>query len=126
MTGNLVLLMRTTSSFGAEFEEISQSIGLGELSGGKAAWGDYDNDGWVDLYCEALWNNDGGKFTRVDGPFRGAGIWGDYDNDGDLDLYLYSSGTLLRNDGDDRFTDMKEILDKRPMAGCRRRGSSGP
>jgi hypothetical protein len=89
------------------------------------AWGDYDNDGFPDLFVanaigstNRLYHNNGnGSFTRMragkivtefadsDGP-----VWGDYDNDGDLDLFvangLWSSsplppepGFLYRNDG---------------------------
>ena len=86
-----------------------------------AAWGDYDNDGDLDLYAvrdglaNQLWRNDGGSFVDVTtsplddvGPGRDA-AWADCDNDGDLDLYLGNYGTsnrLLRNDGPARFTDI--------------------
>ena len=78
-----------------------------------AAWGDYDNDGWLDLFvgnetidstvfpCNLFRNNGDGTFTDVAG---GAGVavvgfvkgvvWGDYDNDGRLDLFV----TRLRDD----------------------------
>jgi hypothetical protein len=85
-------------------------------------WGDYDNDGDVDLYIAAnggnrLFRNDGtGAFTNVtSGPLGNSGglgsaaAWGDYDNDGDLDLYLANRNRpnkLLRNDGGGVFTDV--------------------
>jgi len=85
------------------------------------AWGDYDNDGDLDIYLSnngnpnKLFRNDGGGvFTDattspLDDPGIGYGVaWGDYDNDGDLDLYLANSGQankLFRNNGDGTFSD---------------------
>ena len=74
-----------------------------------AAWGDYDGDGFIDLFVaqsgpgsasafQFHYHNDtNGTFSRVTtGPVaevmsagRGA-AWGDYDNDGHLDLILTS------------------------------------
>ncbi|MEO0469353.1 MAG: FG-GAP-like repeat-containing protein [Bacteroidota bacterium] len=89
-----------------------------------AAWGDYDGDGYEDLYVtdhstwqsNYLYHNEGdGTFTKVDiSPLttdRGSGIgatWGDYDNDGDLDLFvpynIQNVNHLYRNDGNGVFT----------------------
>ena len=68
------------------------------IMGMGAAWGDYDNDGWLDLivtgYRELLlFHNDHGtfaldkRFPDRKGFWTGA-TWGDYDNDGFLDLYI--------------------------------------
>jgi hypothetical protein len=84
---------------------------------GAAACADYDDDGWVDVFCpnyagqSKLFHNDGtGRFLSVTNlVFQGsviAGAWGDYDNDGRVDLCAASfSGTSLvyRNLGNGEF-----------------------
>src|SRR5206468_6084908 len=85
-------------------------------------WGDYDNDGDLDLfYADAnfpnhLLRNDGGTFVDVTpsnvamGGHSLSPCWGDYDNDGDLDLYVTSRDggicRMFRNDGGGAFTDV--------------------
>jgi hypothetical protein len=87
-----------------------------------AAWGDYDNDGDLDLYLvnnganDLIRNDGGGAFIEVTtAPLDDSGIgqtasWADYDRDGDLDLYLANNGPnrLYRNDGSGVFTDVTD------------------
>jgi hypothetical protein len=85
------------------FTDVSAKAGLNHCGWGfGAAIGDYDNDGWDDVYITYLdgavlyRNNHDGTFSDVTAKTRvgNAGRWGtsaafgDYDNDGHLDLYV--------------------------------------
>lgn len=61
---------------------------------GAAAWADFDNDGYVDLYDGFLWKNNQGKgFTKLANPVQGSAVFADYDNDGYLDHFVSDSQT---------------------------------
>jgi len=86
------------------FTDVTEKSGLGRTGWGTGICvGDYDNDGWDDLFCcywghNVLWHNNGnGTFTDVT---KQAGLWEervrwgsgctwlDYDRDGFLDLFV--------------------------------------
>lgn len=98
--GNGGALFRNKGDGG--FEEVTADCGL-ESSGRTMAplWGDYDNDGYPDLYLinygpNTLYRNNGdGTFSDVtEKTGVGNGQWGvsgafvDYDHDGDLDIFV--------------------------------------
>ncbi len=118
-----------------------------ETVGCGAAFIDYDNDGWLDIFLLSGTRLDGdpeGATNRLyknnrDGTFTDvtekAGLrrtgWacavtvGDYNNDGHEDLYItyWGQNVLYRNNGDGTFTDVTKqagLLDKRTRwgAGC--------
>jgi hypothetical protein len=94
-----------------------KSIVLTGGSNTSAAWGDYDNDGDLDILIgtNVYRNNGNNSFTRqtgivFTGLLSGYGAWGDYDNDGDLDISFagYTGSEYIckfyRNNGDNSFT----------------------
>jgi len=114
-----------------KFAEVTQRAGLDKIADSFcSAWGDYNNDGFLDLYIgngisrkgtpNALYRNNGdGTFTDVseragvsDGLRATIGVaWGDYNNDGWLDLYAVNNGgacALYQNQGDGSFEDVTE------------------
>jgi hypothetical protein len=111
---------------------VANSAGVGDVGHGRGcAWGDINNDGWMDLIVgnqvgsdhpgnnKLFTNNGDGTFTDIS---ESSGIssnqrtrcvsMADYDNDGFLDLYVVTFGTstplnqLFHNNGDNTFTDV--------------------
>ena len=121
---SLVIFLIAPSIAHAHFTDIG--AGLPGAFFADVAWGDYDNDGDLDLILTGdnsgpdpitqIWRNDAGVFTDIMASLtaikKGSAVWGDYDNDGDLDILLTGRGDLgrvsevWRNDGSDTFTDI--------------------
>jgi len=90
------------------FEDITEkAIGIDSKKGMNVDWGDYDNDGLLDIYVtnitddymregNFLWHNNGyltfSDVSRETATYETGWGWGakffDYDNDGWLDLYV--------------------------------------
>ena len=112
----------------SQFIDVASDLRMNKIDGGRgSAWGDYDNDGDLDIVAvgtyqpHALYRNNGdGTFTNtadeagIADPRGGWGsLFADYDNDGYLDLYITRGGwsgaaenTLYHNNGDGTFTDV--------------------
>ncbi len=111
-----------TATHNGHWELFEDDFATGYLGIGQA-WGDYDRDGWLDLYVtgnrdpSVLYRNNGdGAFAvselslqvALEGAETGGAVWADYDNDGWLDLYVLNHGanTLFHNDGGRGFSDV--------------------
>jgi hypothetical protein len=104
------------------FDDVTEEAGLLTMHPTQtAAWADYDNDGWLDLFVgvestpdnphvsQLFHNNRDGTFTEVAQPngladlgFVKGVAWGDFNNDGRPDLYISvmdGPNRLFRNDG---------------------------
>ena len=114
------------------FEEVSQKAGVHDSNayyGLGVVWGDYDNDGWPDLYVAndtgpnyLYHNNHNGTFTDVgmqsgtalsaEGDAEGSmGVdFGDYNHDGRLDIFVTNfmdqGDSLYHNLGATGFDDV--------------------
>jgi len=114
------------------FEDVSKKAGVSDPAkhyGLGAVWGDYDNDGWPDLYVA----NDAGPnylyHNKHDGTFEDVGLlsgtalsgegqeqgsmgvdFGDFDHDGLLDIvvtnFAEQADDLYRNEGPRGFLDL--------------------
>jgi len=121
-------IARVYRNDGGVFADIGAA--LAGVSAGAAAWGDYDNDGDLDILLTGmgsstrvakLYRNDSGVFTDTNAALTPVGsssvAWGDYNNDGQLDIllagYTNSDGVitkLYRNDGGGAFTEVSTLL----------------
>ncbi len=135
-----VTFVDVSKQAGIDFRHFNgkRSTQLPEDMGSGAAWGDYDNDGWLDLFvaneagpltmseeelqsspahCSLYHNNADGTFTEVSAKagvdLRAIAIavaWGDYNNDGYVDLFVttYGENKLYHNNKDGTFTDITQ------------------
>jgi hypothetical protein len=124
------------------FTNVAQDVNVAFGANGEATsamnpiFGDYDNDGWQDIFVSdvryhRLFHNPGAKgfwldttvetgVAQVSGQYT---AWGDgfldFDNDGWKDLFIVNGGlhwlipmedSVLRNNGDSTFTDVSSQL----------------
>ena len=115
------------------FTDVTDSVGLNDSGWTMAlAHGDFNGDGWQDVYVandygpDKLFLNDGrGKFRDVSRESIGVDTKkgmnadaADFDNDGDLDIFvtnvtedfLHECNMLWQNDGHGKFTDVSSEM----------------
>ena len=109
------------------FTDVTEKAGVpGTGYGLGCVWGDYDNDGFPDLFVtqygrNVLYHNNGnGTFSDVtdkagvacteSGAFHSGATFFDYDRDGRLDLYVGSYVAL----GDKRYCNLGAVLSSCP------------
>ncbi len=148
VTGNLDpnVLYRNNGDGSFAVSEYSDMLSLPNIPSGGAAWADYDNDGWRDLYVLNMGPNRlfrnlaGAGFADVtleagvgDIGKSMAAAWADYDEDGHLDLYVAngscapacevgdfsrSRDALYRGNGGGSFTDVSGLLGFEALLGA--------
>jgi hypothetical protein len=121
-------LLRLYRNNRGTFADVTEAVGLSVMAGAvrQPVWVDFDGDNDLDLFvafrdrANALFRNDGGRFTDVAAeigladPRKSVGaVWFDADEDGDLDLYVGNmdgdaNGLFLNSGG--RFTDRAEAM----------------
>jgi hypothetical protein len=120
---------------GGRFADVAGELGVADAEGTRAvAWGDFDADGWLDLFvgytagpeegsaklANRIYRNEGGRFTDVTQDFNlqlplghaRQTSWVDFDNDGDVDLFFAIRdypNRLFRND-EGTFVDVSEPM----------------
>jgi hypothetical protein len=114
---DFLLSGRTNAFTGTPITQIWRNTGSGftninarlpGVTGGACAWGDYDNDGRLDLLLTGytnytsfgsvsniiseVWRNTGNGFSNINAGlpaiFNSSVAWGDYDNDGRPDILI--------------------------------------
>jgi len=125
----ITIFLFTSSLLSQQMFQKIFSGDIGNSSGISAGlcWGDYNNDGLIDLFItnwnnqhNSLYKNEGnGILTRItegvivnDRGFSSGPTWADYDNDGFLDLFVANqqnqNNFLYHNNGDGTFQKIIE------------------
>ncbi|MEQ8240594.1 MAG: FG-GAP-like repeat-containing protein [Cyclobacteriaceae bacterium] len=125
---NILLILVLQAEAQISFEEVQQAAGISDQRFNYGCYlGDYNNDGFDDLFItrrtgevgNSLYRNNGnGTFTEVSSilsntsKHSSTAVWFDYNNDGWQDLMIANNvqegHVLLRNNRDHTFSDVTE------------------
>ena len=122
-----ILLVVPTLLIGLVFSEV-EGVEIPNVSHGSFSWGDYNNDGLLDLLITGhdgsnpisqVYRNEGDSYFSLQdqilltGVWEGKGVWGDSNNNGLLDILISGRVTgnqyitkLYLNNGDNSFTEL--------------------
>ncbi len=126
---NLPNMLYKNNGYGSYSKMSLSPFTTDKASSVAACWGDYNNDGYADLFVAnnvggsnfLYRNNNGTSFTKITqgeivsaGTYCHSAAWADYDNDGFIDLFIAEymptkNNLLFRNKGDGTFEKVEGI-----------------
>ena len=129
-SGNDSAVTRIYRNNGSGIFTEQTNISLLGVGKGISSFGDYNNDGFLDIllagkgYCKIYKNTGNGNFIEqtditLPGLNSGSASWGDYDNDGDLDILITGSASngltttpvtkIYSNNGNGGYSELTNI-----------------
>ncbi|MFQ5700509.1 MAG: tetratricopeptide repeat protein, partial [Acidobacteriota bacterium] len=89
---------------GGRFHDVAAAAGVEDIGAGMSvSWGDYDNDGWMDLYVGNMFSAVGRRLARQEGFHK------DASETTRMQFQRHARGnSLYHNNGDGTFSDVSE------------------
>jgi len=114
------------SSLQSIFKDVTATTGLPEMSAAAIAFGDFDNDGWVDMLAGGRLFKNTSTSTQISfqevtlrlspAPLAGGALFVDIDNNGLLDI-LTTKGLVYKQYGKNIFIESSRLMDFRLPSG---------